>query len=57
MGGQREKLTADSAKIHGEYSAFKNEIREVEVIRKHAESAASALRQREKPARSHDMEL
>jgi hypothetical protein len=51
---ERETLTAEKSKLYQEYSALKNEIREVEIIRKAAEQIA---RQIDPPKRTKAREM
>jgi peptidoglycan hydrolase CwlO-like protein len=54
---EREKLTAEKQNLRREYERLKNEVREVEIIRKTAEQIARATEPQQQRTRTWEMEI
>jgi len=54
---ERDKLTAERNRLNGEYVSLKDEVKEVEQIRKNVDTIMREETQRTQPKRTHDMEL
>jgi len=52
-----DKLTAERNRLNGEYVSLKDEVKEVEQIRKNVDTIMREETQRTQPKRTHDMEL
>jgi len=54
---ERDKLTAERNRLNGEYVSLKDEVKEVEQIRKSVDTIMREETRRTQPKRAHDMEL
>lgn len=54
---KRGKLTAEQKRLNAEYFSLKNEVKEVDKIRRSVDDIMREEQRREQPKRTHDMEL